>query len=288
MSSHAAPEESPDGLPRRNRGPDAQFAIALARAFGGAIIFGLPLLMTMEMWSLGAVLPPVRLALLIAVWIPLLIGLSAISGFERTVRWRHDALDAFVALAVGAVAAAVVLSLLGILYTGLTLREVTGMIALQALPGSMGALLAVSQFGGREKREKQQRADTWGGEMFLMAVGALFLALNIAPTEEITLLGVMMTPVQTALVLLLSLVVMHAFVYALEFSGQASIPRGTPFHSVFLRYTASGYAIVLLLSAYTLWSFDRFSGLPSGEVLSLCIALGLPGAVGAAAARLLL
>lgn len=273
---------------QRMRSPDAQFAISIARAFGGAVIFALPLLMTMEMWSLGAVMPPGRLALFIVVWIPLLIGLSAISGFEQTVRLKHDALDAFVAIAVGCIAAAVVLSLLGILRPGQTLREVTGMVALQALPGSMGALLAVSQFGSREKGEKQRRRDTWAGEMFLMAVGALFLAFNVAPTEEITLLGVMMSPVQSAFVLLLSLLVMHAFVYAMEFSGQAIIPPGTPFHSVFLRYTAAGYAIVLLLSAYTLWSFDRFSGLPFGEVLSLCIALGLPGAVGAAAARLLL
>jgi Putative integral membrane protein (DUF2391). len=32
---------------------DRDYAIGLARAFGGTVIFGLPLLMTMEMWSLG-------------------------------------------------------------------------------------------------------------------------------------------------------------------------------------------------------------------------------------------
>jgi hypothetical protein len=29
------------------------YAVSLARAFGGAVIFGIPLMMTMEMWSLG-------------------------------------------------------------------------------------------------------------------------------------------------------------------------------------------------------------------------------------------
>ena len=38
----------------------------LARAFAGAAIFGLPLLMTMEMWSLGFSLDPLKLALFAA------------------------------------------------------------------------------------------------------------------------------------------------------------------------------------------------------------------------------
>ena len=33
--------------------PNRDYAYGLARALAGAILFGLPLLMTMEMWSLG-------------------------------------------------------------------------------------------------------------------------------------------------------------------------------------------------------------------------------------------
>ena len=33
--------------------PNRDYACGLARALAGAILFGLPLLMTMEMWSLG-------------------------------------------------------------------------------------------------------------------------------------------------------------------------------------------------------------------------------------------
>lgn len=269
---------------------DRQFFVALARAFGGAIIFGLPLLMTLEMWTLGALMPPGRLALLVLLWIPLLIGLSAVAGFEKTFRLKHDALDAFVAIAVGAVAAAAVLLLLGVLDPAAPATEWVGMITLQALPGSMGALLASSQLGSRQEQghEHEGGRDTWHGELFLMGVGALFLAFNIAPTEEILLLGVTMSPLHSAATIVVSLALMHAFVYALEFSGQAAIPRGTPFASVFLRYTVAGYALVLLLSAYALWSFGRLAGISAPEVLSLTVALGLPGAIGGAAARLLL
>ena len=45
---------------------DRSFLVALARAFAGALIFGLPLLMTMEMWALGFYMEPLRLALFLA------------------------------------------------------------------------------------------------------------------------------------------------------------------------------------------------------------------------------
>jgi hypothetical protein len=34
---------------------EKDFLIALARACGGALLFALPLLMTMEMWALGSI-----------------------------------------------------------------------------------------------------------------------------------------------------------------------------------------------------------------------------------------
>src|SRR5687768_15817555 len=69
---------------RGERSDTRHFAIGLARAFGGAVIFGLPMLMTMEMWALGSTMEPLRLALLVLLSIPLLIGLSHVSGFEET------------------------------------------------------------------------------------------------------------------------------------------------------------------------------------------------------------
>jgi putative integral membrane protein (TIGR02587 family) len=87
---------------------------------------------------------------------------------------------------------------------------------------------------------------------------------------------------------LVSILIMHAFVYTLEFQGTASIPPGTPFWSVFLRYTIVGYAVALSMSAYMLWSFGRTEGLAFAQTLSILIVLGFPSAVGAAAARLIL
>ena len=94
---------------------DRSFLVALARAFAGAIIFALPLLMTMEMWALGFAMDPLRLALFLTVMFPLLVALAYYAGFERSFSWRHLVLSACVAYAVGFVASGVGLALLGVI-----------------------------------------------------------------------------------------------------------------------------------------------------------------------------
>jgi putative integral membrane protein (TIGR02587 family) len=271
------------------RGADQLFAIGLARAFGGAIIFSLPMLMTMEMWQLGFSMSNFRLALLLFVTIPLLIGLSHFMGFEETFGWKDDALDAFVALAVGFLAAALVLSLFSVIEWGMPAGEILGKISIQTVPGGVGAMFAQSELGGKEEqRDQKKRHAGYGGEIFLMAAGALFLALNVAPTEEIVLIAHKMGAWRSVVLALVSLIIMHAFVYGVEFQGQASTPPGTPLWSVFLRFTIVGYAVVLLISFYILWTFGRTDGVAFQHIVSALIVLGFPAAVGAAAARLLL
>ncbi len=269
------------------RSPNHLFLVALARATGGAIIFSLPMLMTMELWWLGFYADRVRLALFVAVMIPLLIGLSHFAGFEPTFDWIDDTVDAFVALAVGFVAAGVVLALFDEIGPGMSMDETLGKIAIQAVPGSIGAMLAVSQFGPRDEHaeEELQQAGYWG-ELFFMVIGALFLSLNVAPTEEIILIAYKITDWHALGLVLLSLAIMHAFVYAVEFRGQAEVKPGTPFWSVFLRYTVVGYAIALLISLYVLWTFGRSDGTSFEHLMMGAIVLAFPGAIGAAAARL--
>ena len=268
------------------QGPNRKFAIGLARAFGGAIIFSLPLLMTMEMWHLGNYISELRLALFVVLTIPLLIGLSHYIGFEDTFSLKDDALDAFVAYAVGFVAASVVLLLFAVIESGTPFDKTVGKVAIQAVPGSIGAMLAQSQFG--KERKKKDRREGYGYQLFIMAVGALFLALNVAPTEEIVLIAHQMTDWHTLVLALASLLIMHAFVYSLDFSGTVAVPEGTSLGSLFLRFTVGGYAIALMISMYVLWTFGRADGLTLHQLITSVIVLGFPAAVGAAAARLII
>jgi putative integral membrane protein (TIGR02587 family) len=267
---------------------EREFAVGVARAFGGALLFSLPMLMTMEMWDLGASMDRLRLALLVVMMLPLLIGLAYYLGFESSTCLSDAVLDAFVAIAVAALLAAVLLGTFGELDAGSNPREWVGEIALQSVTGSIGALLAQSQFGkpGGNKENRRQGGDF--AEYFFMAAGALFLSANVAPTEEVILIAHKMTSWQALILLSLSLILMHAFVYAVGFSGQHQRAEHISVKSEFVRFTVVGYLLAILISASLCWCFGRFDGIAAGEILRIAIVLGFPASIGAAAARLVL
>ena len=288
--SDAVSHEADAGSPRRGHrtGRDRRFFVGLARACAGALIFGLPMLMTMEMWEIGSYLDPWRLAALLLVTVPLLTGLSTIGGFKPTETLRDDAADAFVAIAVAAVISAAVLAVFGVLTPGMPANEAIGKVALQVFPAGVGAMLAHDQLSSGGDERDRDRPRSYGGELFLMAVGALFLGLNVAPTEEMVLLAYTMQPWQEVALALLSLALMQAFVYAVASAGGSRPRPGATFWGLFLHSAVAGYAVVLLISFYLLWTFGRTDGTGFAATVSACVVLGFPCAIGAASARLIL
>jgi putative integral membrane protein (TIGR02587 family) len=267
---------------------DRQYAIGVARACGGALLFSLPILMTMETWQLGVHMDRLRLALVLVANVPVLIGLAYYLGFEDSTDLLDATIDAFVAIVVAASLTAIILYVLGVLRTDTAANEWIGTVALQTVTGSVGALLAQSQFGLASKKNRKRREGGSIAEYFFMAAGALFLSANIAPTEEIILIAHMMSPWHTIALLVVSLIVMHAFVYALEFKGQHERLAGVTPWNEFISFTVVGYLIALAISAYMCWSFGRFDGMSFAMALQMSFVLAFPAAVGAAAARLVL
>lgn len=265
---------------------------AIARAFGGAIFFSLPLLMTMEMWWLGFYMAPGRLALFLLLMVPVLIGLSHLSGIRADTSWRDDLADAFVAYAVAFVAPLVVLFLFRVIDLSTPLHEVVGKISLQAIPAGFGAILANSTLGEAQdpEHEEEQRREQggYGTELFLMFAGALFLAFNLAPTDEMVLIAFKMRSERAIALAVATLLMMHAFVYSSSFRGTPKVAEGTPRTHLFLRFTVAGYAVALLASAYVLWSFGRFEDHAFAMHVNMAVVLGFPAGLGAAAARLIL
>lgn len=282
-------DDENDDAKRLNR-----FLVGLARGIAGALLFSLPMLMTMEMWFLGFYMERERLLLLLLLNIPLLVGLSHRIGFERTATWRESARDAVVAYGMGIAASALILALLGVIKPDMPPHQWIGMIALQSVPASIGALLGRSQLSmsDDDDDEEDDPSDTpetsYITELFMMAVGALYLSLNLAPTEEMILLAYKMTVWHALVLLALSLMLMHGFVYALAFKGSHSLDEGTPAWHAFFRFTVPGYLVALAVSLYTLWTFGRLDDLGATEALLTIIVLGFPAAIGAAAARLVL
>lgn len=132
-----------------------RYAIGLARAFGGAIIFGLPLLMTMEMWSLGFSMGRGRLLLLMVFTLAVLVGLSYFSGFEKTFSLKEDAMDAFAAFGVGVITSAVLLVVLAVITFDMTWGDIVGRVALQSVPASIGAMLGRKQLGDEQDMDAE-------------------------------------------------------------------------------------------------------------------------------------
>jgi putative integral membrane protein (TIGR02587 family) len=281
------------GLVRRLSQDDAaagrlSFARGIGRAFGGAVLFAFPLLMTNEMWRLGVAMSPAKLALFISLTLPLLFGLSYYSGFEKTESLAEDAADAFIAFGVGFISSALMLFLFGMINFATPLTQAASEIGLQAIPASIGAIVASKQLHAVEQEgDHMESRATYQGELFLMAAGALFVAFNVAPTEEVLVISYTMSPWHAVALAVASIFMLHGFVYTVGFAGQEERPDNTGFLMTFLHFTIAGYGIALLVSLYMLWTFDRTVGIHLSETATMMVVLAFPASLGAATARLI-
>ncbi|WP_275791585.1 TIGR02587 family membrane protein [Pararhizobium gei] len=285
------------------------FLVGIARGAAGALLFSIPMLMTMELWHLGSYMERYRLFVLLLVNVPLLIFLADRVGFERTTTLTEACRDANIAYGLGILMSAGILVLLGDIKFGMPLSEIAGKIAIQAVPASIGALLGRSQLGGSSNDQDDkahgccdedaagggdsdavpdQLSTSYGQELLLMAVGALFLSLNVAPTEEIILISFKMTPWHALAAIMISIGIMHAFVYVVAFKGTHEMPAGTPWWHAFFRFTLPGYIVSMAISFFVLWAFGRLDAVAPTQAMMFAIVLSFPGAIGAAAARLIL
>lgn len=270
------------------RDETSEFAVGLGRACAGALIFSLPMIMTMEMWTLGFTMSPMQMFVFLCASVPLLVGLSFFGGFKNAVTIGDHVADVFIALLLAAVTVFVCLSLLGVIDGDSSAREAIGKVTIQTVPGAIGAMLARSQLGEKSAAEEADEGEeSYLSALFLMGIGALFLSLNVAPTEEIMLIAHRTSALQRVVIVLVSLTLMHLFVYAANFRGGSSM-QDTGFLAVFCRYTMTGYMIVVTASLVLLWFFGRAENTAFSELLSMAVVLSFPGSIGAAAARLIL
>jgi putative integral membrane protein (TIGR02587 family) len=188
---------------------------------------------------------------------------------------------------------AAVLLLFGILNDQLTASNIVAKVALQSVPASIGALLGRSQLGQHSDAEDEEEGEYSGEtgylhELFMMVVGALFLSLNVAPTEEMILIAYKVTPYHILALCLLSIAIMHGFVYALHFKGSHRLHEGQQWWQSFIRFTLPGYVIAIAISIYTLWTFERLDHTSLSQIMNAAVILGVPASIGAASARLIL
>lgn len=271
---------------RTSAHPNRAYAVGLGRAFAGAIIFSLPLLMTMEMWWFGFALEPGRLLAFALANFLVLIGLSRVAGFEETHSRLEDLLDAFAAYAVAAIASAFVLLLIGVIEPGMPAREIVGKIVVQSVPASFGAMIANKTLGEEEEAEAHERwRATYPGQLFLMLAGAIFLAFNVAPTEEMVLIAYRMTAWHAIALVIVSILLLHMLVYSFGFAGQRG-HGGRGSAAMLLHYSLAGFGIAVAVALFVLWAFGRTDGADPAHIAIMAAVLAFPASIGAAIARL--
>lgn len=260
-------------------------ARAYIRAIGGGLLVGLPLLFTQEIWAHAVLLPAWKVLLLLALAFVIVVGYNAINGFREDATVVEVVVDSIEAMGLGVVVSLVVLILLGRIEEGTSLREATGMLALESIPVAFGASLARAQLGGGE--EERSGGDRFGPfeRLFVAAGGALLFSLNIAPTEEPVTIGIAASPLLLLGLMATTLLVTLALVFVAEFGGRSHRGEGVLGHP--LAETVAAYAISLGVAWVLLWSFGRVDGVGLPAVLGMTIVLGLVASLGAAVGRIL-
>ncbi len=278
-------------------GPWREELIEVVRAVSGGLLFGVPLLFTMEVWWTGTHTEPVQMLLVLGLlFLPLLI-LNMTEGFRssRDVRLRDAAADSVEALAIGIVVTSAVLVLVREITVETPVQVWLGKVLYEAVPFCLGIGLARHFLRGGRSSEAEPGGGTGRdaglhddlADLGATTIGATFIALSIAPTDEIPLIASTMTPAWLLLVVAASLVMSYGIVFAAGFAGQERRhgQQGPLQHP--LTETIVCYLVALAVAALLLWVFQR--GLaPADDLLARVVVLGLPAAVGGAAGRLAL
>ncbi len=276
------------GGDRRSAGESAQ---NLIRATGGGLLIGLPLLFTQELWYHGFVIHPLKILVLLGVAFVVVVGYNVTSGFREDSSFFEVLVDSVEAMGLGILVALVALFLLGRLDADMSLREVVGKVALEAIPIAFGASLARSQLASDEDSpdDEGEQGKSIGpfGRLFVAAGGALLFSLNVAPTEEPVLLGIEAEWWLLLLIMVTSILLTFALVFYADFRGGRPARPGDSATDHPLSETLAAYAISLGVSLLLFWSFDRTEGTGLGAIMGMTVVLAFVASMGAAVGRLL-
>lgn len=264
-----------------------------ARGLGGGLLFSLPLFYTMEVWAVGLAASPARLLALVAGTLALLVGYNSVAGIRAEHTLGTDLLESVEELGLGLLLAAGLMALLGRLPDDVLSFETVGLVTVQGLLAAVGVSVGTAQLGespgdgdaGEEADAAGADEESGGGgrELVVALCGAVLVAANVAPTEEVRLLAFEMTPPALVGMVAVSLAVGAGLLYFSAFRGArrvAALGVGP------LRGTVVTYGVAVVASAVLLWAFGQADDLAT--LPRLVAVLAFPAMIGASAGRLLL
>jgi len=263
------------------------------RGVAGGLMFSLPLLYTMEVWWAGFITHPYRQLVYIIATFLLLLGYNRYAGLRRDTSMAEVAIDSVEEMGIGFFLAALVLFLLGRITFEMPISEVVGVVVMEAMTVAIGVSVGTAQLGAGGKRDEGVGGNSdkdevhFGAQIVFGFCGAVLFAANLAPTEEIVIIGIQTYWLKLVGVAVISLLIAFVILHYTDFKGAGEFVRAE--HStLILLGTLVTYAIALTSSGLILWFFGRFDGVSVYTALAQTVALGLPATLGASAGRLLL
>lgn len=277
-------------------GPWAKELDDYLRAFSGAFLFGIPLLLTMETWWIGIYVSLWKLVIFVGIAFLANVMLVHFGGFKEETTLQSSFYQAIEAVAVGIVASTIVLAILNRIRWDTPLESVLGKIIAQTVPLSIGAAAAgalvarsdKSREGADGQTEQSPERDMLN-DLGATIAGGVFIGFSIAPTEEVTLLAAELNYLHELGLILFSLAVTYIIVFESGFSPQRQVKaQHSPLQRPFTE-TVVAYVISLAVALISLYFFGQIK--PEGPlafVISQVLVLELPVTVGGAAGRLVI
>ena len=279
------------------RSPWASELDNLLRGASGGLLFGVPLLYTMEVWWIGSSVSVAQMLLAIVLTFAIVFLLNRTEGFRRAsdIRAQDALIDTVEALAIGILCAGLILVLLREITLATSLHEALGKLIYESMPFTLGVALA-NQFlsnGGRDQ-ESGDGAKPFEGalnatlsDVGSTLIGAVIIAFNIAPTDEIPMLAGAVSGFWLLGIMVASLAISYAIVFEAGFANQQKRQQQKGIFQRPLSETIASYLVSLLAATLMLAFFGKLDFADPWQLwLSHSIILGLPATIGGAAGRL--
>ncbi|MCA1991117.1 MAG: TIGR02587 family membrane protein [Coleofasciculus sp. S288] len=279
----------------------------IIRGASGGFLFGIPLLYTMEVWWIGSqISPPIMLGILAITFVVVFL-LNRTEGFRKTQsqQFLDTLMDSVELLAIGIICTTLILILLGEIHLGTPWNEALGKIILESVPFSLGGALARTLLSGdrwsssnnQDARNQEGRKNRAGksnlnetlADIGATLIGAMIIAFNIAPTDEIPMLDASVSPPLLLTIIAASLLISYGIVFQAGFTTQKKRRQQQGIFQRPISETVASYLVSLFAAAFMLLFFSRLTfNDPWTLWLNYTILLGLPASIGGAAGRIAL
>ncbi|MBE9193517.1 TIGR02587 family membrane protein [Gloeocapsopsis crepidinum LEGE 06123] len=272
----------------------------LMRGASGGFLFGIPLLYTMEVWQIGSTAEPSEMLVVLAVTFIIIFLINRTAGFRKS---QGDsplqaAMDSVEAIAIGLVCSAGILILLRRITLETTLSAALGKTIFESVPFAIGVAVAnefisgerKDKSGSKQDKAKQQNQDQLNAtiaDLGATLIGALFIAFNIAPTDEIPMLSSAISAPWLLAIAIASLLISYGIVFEAGFVNQQKRQQQRGLFQHPWSETIACYLVSIVASVLMLYFFHQLRlNDPWFMWLSYTILLSLPSTIGGAAGRL--